>query len=321
MRGGTYCIGGIDLLVDSADTEVAEMIDARLDSLRAQRQGSSALTFEIRTETDSTTFATPPKERGRPVYDAPGGEVYYYPDSDRLFVDYLDLIRVACLPESGKVESSIRSDDRARVLAAHPLFTIPLLELMKRRERFPLHAACVARDGRGLLLAGGSGSGKSTLALALARAGYNFLSDDMVFLKSGPDGLRAWGFPDEVDVTDATAKMFPELSHLVGRGTRAGRDKHAVNIKATFGIMPIAMCEPEVIVFPEVASRPTSQIEPMTSSSALRKIVPNVLLTEPTSSQAHLDVLASLVGDVPCFSLRTGEDLHEAVAVVGRLLA
>src|SRR5450432_2141778 len=36
----------------------------------------------------------------------------------------------------------------------------------------PLHAACVAIDGRGVLLCGDSGAGKTTLSYACARAGW-----------------------------------------------------------------------------------------------------------------------------------------------------
>lgn len=44
-----------------------------------------------------------------------------------------------------------------------------------------LHCACVVKEGQGILLAGNSGSGKSTLAVAMARAGFDFLSDDWTY--------------------------------------------------------------------------------------------------------------------------------------------
>ena len=42
----------------------------------------------------------------------------------------------------------------------------------------PVHAACIARNGRGILLCGDSGAGKSTLAYAAARRGWTFVSED-----------------------------------------------------------------------------------------------------------------------------------------------
>src|SRR5258708_24706968 len=46
----------------------------------------------------------------------------------------------------------------------------------------PIHAACVAHHGKGLLLCAHSGTGKSSLALACARAGWTFISDDAAAL-------------------------------------------------------------------------------------------------------------------------------------------
>lgn len=55
----------------------------------------------------------------------------------------------------------------------------------------PLHAACMGRDGRGVLLLGDSGAGKSTLALHGLLRGLEFVSEDAVFVR--PDDMRATG--------------------------------------------------------------------------------------------------------------------------------
>jgi hypothetical protein len=54
-----------------------------------------------------------------------------------------------------------------------------------------LHAACVGRGGRGILLMGPSGSGKSTVTLLCLLNGFDILSEDSVFVK--PDSLLATG--------------------------------------------------------------------------------------------------------------------------------
>jgi hypothetical protein len=55
----------------------------------------------------------------------------------------------------------------------------------------PLHAACVGRGGRGLLLMGASGAGKSTVALHALLRGFDFLAEDSVFI--APATLLATG--------------------------------------------------------------------------------------------------------------------------------
>ena len=54
-----------------------------------------------------------------------------------------------------------------------------------------LHATCVARDGRAVLLTGVSGSGKSDLALRLLQQGFSLVSDDQTVIKRDGDRLLA----------------------------------------------------------------------------------------------------------------------------------
>ena len=50
------------------------------------------------------------------------------------------------------------------------------------RRHLLLHAACVERDGKALILTGESGSGKSTLAALLGARGWRFMGDELALL-------------------------------------------------------------------------------------------------------------------------------------------
>lgn len=50
-----------------------------------------------------------------------------------------------------------------------------------------VHAACLVREGRALLVCGRPGAGKTTLTLALVAAGFDYAGDDIALL--GPDRL------------------------------------------------------------------------------------------------------------------------------------
>jgi hypothetical protein len=218
------------------------------------------------------------------------------------------------------VQSAVLSDGPGSVLSAYPFFTIPLMEAMKRSGRFPLHAGCVAREGRGVLLAGTSGSGKSTLTAALVKDGWDFLTDDMVFLTRQAGTTSAWGLSDEIDCSDDTAGMFAELRHLVGEPTLAGRDKHPVDVEAAFGVLPVPVCRPHALVLPAISGERRSVLKAVSVPHALRELVPNVLLTQRAATQAHLDMLAELVREVPCYSLATGTDLSSASRCLQEIL-
>ncbi len=308
-----YSVCGTRVEVRATD-EVAALIASRLGRWRsAEAVGPVEVSFEVRAGADEG-FAARPAGSGRPVYEPPGGRLLYYEGPDQLFITYPGAVRMLCSPAEGTVQSALLGDGAGPVLAAYQLFTVPLMEMMKRRGRPPLHAGCVARRGRGLLLAGTSGCGKSTLTAALVRAGWDLVSDDTVFLRQAEEGgTRAWGLSGQVDLADRSAAMFAELSHLVGRLPGAGRDKHPVDAGEAFGASVVASCRPRALVLPALSGGRHSVLSPLPAPRALRQLVPDVLLTGPSATQAHLDALAALVREVDCYSLATGSDLDEAV--------
>jgi hypothetical protein len=193
-------------------------------------------------------------------------------------------------------------------LLSHPLFTLPLIEQLKRRGLYSLHAAGMALNGTAVLCAGESGSGKSTLALALLRAGFAFLGDDMLFLAPGTDHVRICAFPEAIDVTDHTLCLFSELDGLRETPHLPGSPKRQLGATSCFGARIAWQCRPAVLIFPHVAHTAQSVLQPMNAEEALLELAPNVLLTETRSSQAHLDALADLVDASVCYRLETGRD-------------
>jgi hypothetical protein len=138
----------------------------------------------------------------------------------------------------------------------------------------------------------------------------------MVFLTPEQEGLQVLAFPDEIDVTDETAALFSELHDLLNQPKAPGWPKRQVWAEDVYGAHVVWQCRPAVLVFPRVANAAKSVLKPMDRGEALLELVPNVLLTEARSSQAHLDVLAQLVSQSPCYRLETGRDFD----VLPRLL-
>ncbi len=87
------------------------------------------------------------------------------------------------------------------------------LELIVSLHLTPFHAACVAREGRGVLLCGDSGAGKSSLSYACARRAWNFLSDDASYLLRRRAKERlVLGHPHRVRLRPDAPRFFPELA-------------------------------------------------------------------------------------------------------------
>ncbi len=74
-----------------------------------------------------------------------------------------------------------------------------------------LHAACVSKNGRGILLCGDSGAGKSTLAYGCARAGWTYTSDDTSYLINDSMVPRVTGHAHRARFRPAARELFPEL--------------------------------------------------------------------------------------------------------------
>ena len=317
-----YAVHGVRVAVTGDYPLVTALLHRRLRRFATDVGVSPDVVFEFQhvPAGRAHTFDRPVSET-RPVYDTPAGEVVYAPAEDRLYIEYEDRVRVRCDAESGRVQLSIRAaDSDAAWLAAHPLFTLAFVESMKRRGRYMIHAAGVARGDRALLLAGHSGAGKSTLALALLRAGFGFLGDDICFLSLAPPGIRVLSFPDEIDVTDDTTSFFPELHRKLPAPNRPRGRKWSVLPEEVYAVEFAHECTPAAVVFPCVAETDRSVLRALDPAAALLELVPNVMLTQPRASQAHLDAIATLVHAAPCYSLATGRDFGDIPSLLGALL-
>jgi hypothetical protein len=319
-----FLLHGIRLSLDSDVPPIGAMLATRLRHFAVPHAGAahpvSDLEFTFRTGDDP--FAEPTSQReARPVYEMPSGRVVYEGARDRLLIEHGDGVRVVCEPAAGRAVVTLRAPTPELFWpTTHLLFLLPLIEMLKRRGVFSVHAAALSVDGAGLLLAGGSGAGKSTLALALLRAGFAFLGDDMCFLAPAPDGVRTLSFPDEIDVAEHTARLIPELRFLLDRELPPGARKRPLLVEEVYDVRPATECRPTVLVFPRVAHTDRSVLAPMDAAEALLELVPNVLLTEPRAAQAHLDALGLLVGQCRCYRLQTGRDLDSLCSRLAALL-
>lgn len=115
----------------------------------------------------------------------------------------------------------LSSDQRAALIAVSPamlrfpyhtryeLVEFAVFTLASRVQRLvPLHAACVGRNGHGVLLMGASGSGKSTVSLLCLLAGFEFLAEDSVFV--APGELLATGVANFVHVRASSLRWVAQ---------------------------------------------------------------------------------------------------------------
>jgi hypothetical protein len=122
----------------------------------------------------------------------------------------------------------------------------------------PLHAACIGLDGRGILLMGPSGSGKSTVALQCLLDGFDFLSEDSVFV--APNSMRATGTANFLHVREdslcwlgrSRVRSMIRNSPIIKR--RSGVEKFEVDLRR--GGFKLAKAPLKIIGVAFLSSRP-----------------------------------------------------------------
>ena len=219
----SYRMHGVNVEVLTDDPAVMQAMDFRFRRFGgSHRDVAPALRFEF----VSVDAAEALPAAGRPVYDTRFGSLQYFTD-EHLLAGALGGVTLRCDPARGRALITAPAFEAERLyFATHPVASVALMELMERQERFSLHAACLSdSDGNGLLLSGPSGAGKSTLTLALARAGMEFLGDDIVFLRhalGGRERVEALGFADAMGLGSFAASRFPRVRGTGRRTTGRG---------------------------------------------------------------------------------------------------
>src|SRR5580692_2793413 len=107
-----------------------------------------------------------------------------------------------------------------------------------------LHAACVSRNGKGVLLIGDSGAGKSTLAYACARAGWTYTSDDTSYLINSSFAPRVIGHSHRVRFRPSAKAIFPELERFALTPRIEGKP----SIEVAISKLPVLMTAAEATV-------------------------------------------------------------------------
>lgn len=291
-----------------------------------QLPSASGCSTELQFHYDAITFPKRHRLRrppfaGRPFYQPEQGEATYFPERDLCYIDYEDRVRVLCHASEGKCcISSSRQDGEDLWLETQPLFTIPLMEMLKRRGLFALHAAAFAKNGKCLLVPGSSGSGKSTLTVALLRAGLDFLSDDMVVLRRN-GVLEILAIPEDIHITKQTASFFPELKRAIDKYPQRSSGKLQVDATELYSAMIAWDAIPKAIVLPTVSHIEESILIPVDQQEIFSGLIKSVLLTEPISTRAELKALSELSSSVPGYRLYAGRDFdHTATSLLELLV-
>jgi len=180
--------------------------------------------------------------------------------------------------------------------------------LLDTRHLVSVHAACVALDGRGVLLAGDSGAGKSSLSYACARRGWTYTSDDGTSLVRRDSGRTALGNPRVFRFRGTAGELFPEFSGL--RERRRGNGKPTIEVSTAMlpAIRTAAEAHVDFIMFlnRRDAAERRVELRPVSKLEAVNLLWAGVWPPELKSLQEERAAVERLL-DAELFELRYRE--------------
>jgi len=178
----------------------------------------------------------------------------------------------------------------------------------------PLHAACVGRAGRGLLLMGGSGAGKSTLALHCWLAGFDLLSEDSTFVAA--ESMRATGVANFLHVRANSLRFLERgVAAMIRKSPvirrRSGIEKFEVDVRRRRYPLASAPLKLDSVIF---ISRESAGTGPLLAPLRESRVMEYLVASQPyASSLPEWRAFGRSASKLNAFELRRGRHPQEAV--------
>ncbi|MDX6637120.1 MAG: hypothetical protein QOJ01_631 [Solirubrobacterales bacterium] len=308
-------VGDVRLELRFAGNSVREAIFPALQHLERLGEDSPAVVINL-WDSAETGVAPPPSP-----FDlsdlASRGEMAPDPDGP---------IRVLCLPDAPVFMAWNRDDAEAVVWVrdsasipghelASPLRTL-LQWMLEPLGVFPVHAASVAREPGGVLLAGFSGAGKSTTSVACLERGFTFAGDDYVAL-TGIDAPRALSLYSTVKLKGHGLELLQGVPGAPRGKPIKGVSKEVLYLGEYRPELIRADIPLRAIVLP--SHRVATGVRRTSPANSLRALAAPSILAIPQNGHGTMRYLAALVAALPSYEIGLDGDLDRVARELAAL--
>lgn len=183
-----------------------------------------------------------------------------------------------------------------------------------------VHGAVVGGPEGGLLLAGKGGSGKSTTALACLEAGWQYLGDDYVAVRTAGEPL-AFSLYSSAKASPEQLRRWPALAKAAANPAPRGTEKTVLFLAGHAEGRIVSSLPLRAVVLPRVADRDRTHWSRASAAAGLTALAPSTILQLPGAAQASLRALGELARRLPIVRLELGRCPDEAAAAMSGLLA
>jgi hypothetical protein len=194
-------------------------------------------------------------------------------------------------------------------LLTRTYFLLALVELLRTREVYFIHGACVVNpQGRGIMLLGDGGVGKSTTVYILARQGWSYVADDTMLMFLDESGrIAVTPLLRRFLLHGMLVHRFPGLAleklEADGKGKVAGSSPGVKN--------NVIKNSPERVMVLSRNGNDTSKLFPISKSTLLAELIRQnaFLFLHNYLATKHLSFLSQFTKQCDAFRLELCEDI------------
>ncbi|MFQ5893809.1 MAG: hypothetical protein ACE5H5_05800 [Nitrospinota bacterium] len=193
------------------------------------------------------------------------------------------------------------------------LLMAPLMEMLKQRGFYGLHAAALAKEEAGYLFPGGAESGKTTIALSLVKREFRYLADDKVLLRKEDGDIAALAFTRRFNIDPDIGRHYQELRFLKDLEPLPGIEKRPYDISRVYPNAFVSSCRPTFLIHLERTEASRSEIARLSSHESFTRLLHQTILSfhRPVAAQ-QLKLFADLARGTKSYLLHLGDDLYGA---------
>lgn len=222
---------------------------------------------------------------------------------------------------AGRAWGTLTPDLAARRYVLADLLLAPLMEMLKHRGYYGLHAATLSRNGTGYLFPATAGQGKTTVALGLLKQRFQYVGDDKVLLREQDGEIAALAFTRRFNIDPDIGDRYRELAFVADLEPLPLCEKRPVDVSAVYPGSFVPRCRPGFVIHLQRTPGADSRIVPLSRSESFARLIRQTILAfDQRVAMRQLALFGRLLERADSYLLYNGDDLYGEPARLVELL-